>query len=190
MLYLLSDETLGVLVDSFGRLAGGPHYAPLIHWKPLFSTNASRLRFSDLTQYAWPTHYQFPTPQGNHSRYFTNLLSFYAPGNEVTVGKKQIIKLSIQRNFAKGRIAILLYIAAVTLIDPHLTHGSSCPHESALCNDHQILLSSQVYLAHRQTDKHTQTTLHATATIYLFSLRKLVLQLGCGCLVVRQLPVK
>jgi len=42
---------------SFGTLAGGLHYALLIHGKPLFSTNASRLRFSDLTQYAWPTHF-------------------------------------------------------------------------------------------------------------------------------------
>jgi len=25
----------------------------------------------DLTQYAWPTHFQFPSPQGNHSRDFT-----------------------------------------------------------------------------------------------------------------------
>jgi len=37
---------------SFRRLAGGLHNALLIHGKPLFSTNASRLRFSDLTQYA------------------------------------------------------------------------------------------------------------------------------------------
>ena len=73
---------------SFGRLAGGLHYALLIHVKPLFSTNASRLQFSDLTQYAWPTHFQFPSPQGNHSRDFTNLLSFYAPENEVPVGQK------------------------------------------------------------------------------------------------------
>ena len=68
---------------SFGRLAGELHYALLIHGKPLFSTNASRLRFGDLTQYAWPTHFQFPSPQGNHSRDLTNLLSFYAPMNEV-----------------------------------------------------------------------------------------------------------
>jgi len=73
---------------SFGRLAGGLHYALLIHGKPLFSTNASRLRFSDLTQYAWPTHFQFPSPQGNHSRDFANLLSFYDPENEVPVGQK------------------------------------------------------------------------------------------------------
>ena len=52
-------------------------------------TNASRLRFSDLTQYAWPTHFQFPSPQGNHSRDLTNLLNFYAPGNEVPVGQKK-----------------------------------------------------------------------------------------------------
>jgi len=77
---------------SFGRLAGELHYALLIHGKPLSSTNASRLRFSDLTQYAWPTHFQFPSPQDNHTRDFTNLLSFYAPGNEVPVGhKKKII---------------------------------------------------------------------------------------------------
>jgi len=31
-------------------LAGGLQYALLIHGKPLFSTNASRLRFGDLTQ--------------------------------------------------------------------------------------------------------------------------------------------
>ena len=78
---------------SFGRLAGGLHYALLIHGKPLFSTNASWLRFSDLTQYAWPTHFQFPSPLGNHSRDFTNLLSFYAPGNEVPVGQKKIIRI-------------------------------------------------------------------------------------------------
>ena len=72
---------------SFGRLAGGLHYALLIHGKPLFCINASRLRFRDLTQYAWPTHFQFPSPQGNHSRDFTNLLSFYAPRNEVPVGQ-------------------------------------------------------------------------------------------------------
>jgi len=77
--------------SSFGRLAGGLHYALLIHGKPLFSTNASRLRFSHLTQYAWPTHFQFPSLQDNHSRDFTNLLSFYAPGNEVPVGQKIII---------------------------------------------------------------------------------------------------
>ena len=59
--------------------------------KPRSSTNASRLRFSDLTQYAWPTHFQFPSPQGNHSKDFTDLLSFYAPGNEVPVGQKIII---------------------------------------------------------------------------------------------------
>ena len=35
---------------SFGRLARGLQYALLIHGKPLFSTNASRLRFGDLTQ--------------------------------------------------------------------------------------------------------------------------------------------
>ena len=56
--------------------------------KPLFSINASRLRFSNLTQYARSTHIQFPSPQGNHSRDFTNFLSFYAPGNEVPVGLK------------------------------------------------------------------------------------------------------
>ena len=44
---------------SFGRLAGGLHYALLIHGKPVFSINASRLRFSDLTQYVWPTYFQF-----------------------------------------------------------------------------------------------------------------------------------
>ena len=31
---------------------------------------------------------QFPSNQGDHSRDFTNLLSFYAPGNEVPVGQK------------------------------------------------------------------------------------------------------
>jgi len=76
---------------SFGRLARALHYALLIRGKPLFSTNASWLRFSDLTQYAWPTHFQFSSHQGNHSRDFTNCLVFTPLGMKYQWAKKIII---------------------------------------------------------------------------------------------------
>ena len=71
---------------SVGRLAGGLHYAD--PRETTFLYQRFSIAFSDVTQYAWPTHFQFPTPQGNHSTDFTNFLSFYAPVNEVPVGQK------------------------------------------------------------------------------------------------------
>ena len=76
---------------SFGRLAGGLHYALLIHGKPIFSTNASRLRFSDLTQYAWPTHFQFPSPQVTIQDISPICLIFMRLGMKYQWAKKIII---------------------------------------------------------------------------------------------------
>ena len=88
-------STLGALADDghtfireIGRRAAlrtaDPRETTFLYQR--FSTAIQR--FNSI--YAWPTRFQFPSPQDNHSRDFTNLLSFYAPGNEVPVGLKKI----------------------------------------------------------------------------------------------------